>query len=254
MKSYWVLFNMCQERMFRVRKFSFGLRWGLVVTMLAVILAQAGVYSGDHKYKTWTLEEALQVLTRSPWAKQHTYTRVVGGIGSGVLGEKEIYSTFFVRVLSARPVREAFARVNQIQHGYDQMAADEKCDLDALISPGLEMDVSRWIILTVSFRSSDRNEELRVKQFFETQTTETIRNRVFLSTSRWGQVQVSAYYPPQEDELGAKFIFPRELEGAPVISSQENSFAFELALPGFDPELRTTFTISEMLVDGAPLL
>lgn len=245
---------MRQERVSPVEKFSFGLRWCLVITMLAVILAQAGVYSNDHKYKAWTLEEALQVLTRSPWAKQHTYTRVVGGIGSGVLGEKEIYSTFFVRILSARPVREAFARINQIQHGYDQMAADEKHDLDALISPGLEMDVSRWIILTVSFRSSDRNEELRVKQFFETQTIETIRNRAFLSTSRWGQVQASAYYPPQEDELGAKFVFPRELEGEPVISSAEDSFSFELALPGFDPELRTTFTISEMLVDKEPVL
>ncbi|MGI8782860.1 MAG: hypothetical protein ACR2L2_04310 [Acidobacteriota bacterium] len=237
-----------------MRNFSFGLRWGLAAITLAVILAQAGVYPGDHKYKTWTLEEALQVLTRSPWAKQHTYTRVVGGIGSGVLGEKEIYSTFFVRILSARPVREAFARVNQIQHGYDQMAAGEKRELDALTFPGVEMDVSRWIILTVSFRSSDRNEELRVKQFFDVQTTETIRNRTFLSTSRLGQVQLAAYYPPREDELGAKFVFPRELEGVPVISSGDSSFAFELALPGFDPELRTTFTISEMLVDGQPLL
>ena len=100
-------------------------------------------------YTTWTLEEAVEVLNQSPWARQETFTRVIGGIGSGILGEKEIYSTFFVRFLSARPVRQAYARVKQIKAGYDQMDRAAKRKFDAALNPGLKMDVSNWIVVAV---------------------------------------------------------------------------------------------------------
>jgi hypothetical protein len=43
----------------------------------------------------------------------------VAGVGSGVSGEKEIFNTFYVRFISAQPVREALARIQQLQFGHD---------------------------------------------------------------------------------------------------------------------------------------
>src|SRR5512135_115211 len=151
----------------------------------------AGAVAGN--YRAWTLEQAVAVLTNSPWAHKETYTRLIGGIGSGLSGEKEIYSTFFVRFLSASPIREAYARVSQIQGGYDRMSREEQKKFDSTVEPGLKLDVRQWIVVTLSFRSNDQSLEHRVKQFLETHTTETMKGRVHLSTVRTPQLEIAAY-------------------------------------------------------------
>ena len=204
----------------------------------------------DRDFRSWTLEEAVGILNDSPWARQETYTRIIGGIGSGLAGEKEIYSTFFVRILSARPVREAYARVRQIQAGYDQMGREEKKKLDSALEPGLKLDVTHWIVVAISFRSNDPNLELRVKQFLETQTTDTMKPRAHLSTAGFPRLEIAGYFPPEEEVVGAKFVFPRAINRRPVASPEDPRLIFELDVPGFDPELRATFSVAEMLVGG----
>lgn len=204
----------------------------------------------EGNFRGWTLEEAVAVLTDSPWARKETFTRLIGGIGSGLSGEKEIYSTFFVRFLSASPIREAYARVSQIQGGYDQMSREEQKKFDSSIEPGLRLEVRQWIVVALSFRSNDQSLELRVKQFLDTQTTETMKGRAFLSTARMPQLAISAYYPPREEVVGAKFVFPRRLKDRPVVAPGDDQVTFELDLPGFDPELRVVFPTAEMKVEG----
>ena len=208
----------------------------------------AGAVAGN--YRAWTLEQAVAVLTNSPWAHKETYTRLIGGIGSGLSGEKEIYSTFFVRFLSASPIREAYARVSQIQGGYDRMSREEQKKFDSTVEPGLKLDVRQWIVVTLSFRSNDQSLEHRVKQFLETHTTETMKGRVHLSTVRTPQLEIAAYYPPREEVVGAKFVFPRRLNGRPVVAPGDDQVTFELELPGFDPELRVVFPTADMKVEG----
>ena len=201
-------------------------------------------------YRNWTLDEAVGMLTNSPWARKETYTRIIGGIGSGLSGEKEIYSTFFVRFLSAGPIREAYARVSQIQGGYDQMSREEQRKFDSAIEPGLKLDVRQWIVVALSFRSNDQSLEHRVKQFLETHTTETMKGRVHLSTVRVPQLQIAAYYPPREEVVGAKFVFPRRLNDRPVVAPGDAQVTFELDIPGFDPDLRVVFPTAEMKLEG----
>jgi hypothetical protein len=208
----------------------------------------------DKPFRKWTLEEAVGVLTHSPWAKQETYTRVVGGIGSGISGEKEIYNTFFVRFLSARPVRDAFARVIQIQSNYDALSKEEKKKLDASLEPGLKTDFNRWIVLALGFRSNDPSVEMRVKQFLEVQTTETMKSRAYLSTTHFPQLELVAYFPPREDVVGAKFVFPRKIVGIPVVFSEDEMLIFELGVPGFEQDLRVRFDVDGMLLRGEPVL
>lgn len=222
--------------------------------VLVVIVALTWIFTAGADFQKWTLNEAIQILTNSPWARQQTFTRVVGGIGSGVMGEKEIYSTFFVRILSAPPIRQAYARVSQLQHGYEEMDEEQKREFDRLLRSTLELDVSRWIVITVGFRSNDRNVEDRVNRFFQTQTVETLRNSVFLTTPSNGSIPLAAYYPPREEEVGAKFVFPRTLQGASAVSPQDPSMTFELDVPGANPQLRATFSVSDMVVNGELVL
>jgi hypothetical protein len=221
--------------------------------LLAVLLAPfpgAGSlkYAHDH-FSSWSLDKAVQILNASPWARQETLTRVIGGVGSGISGEKEIYNTFYIRFLSARPIREAFARIQQIQSGYDRMPAEEKRSFDRAHLANLDMDLSRWIVVSVGFRSNDPNEESDVRRFFQSQTASTLKNRVYLSTPICPQLELSAYFPPREESIGAKFVFHRERNGSPVLNAQCGYVALELLdIMGANSRLRSVFPVKPMIV------
>ncbi len=197
------------------------------------------------------MEKAVEVLNLSPWARQETYTRVIRGVGSGISGEKEIYNTFYVRFLSARPIREAYARIQQIHYGYDKMSPDEKRRFDRAQSANLEMNVSRWIVVSVSFRSNDPNEESSMRRFFQSETVQTLKTKAFLSTQSFPQLELSAYFPPREESVGAKFVFPREVNGIPVVTKDCENVTLELLeIAGANSRLRAIFDVKSMIVNG----
>jgi hypothetical protein len=197
------------------------------------------------------MDRAVQILNESAWARQETFTRVISGVGSGISGEKEIYNTFYIRLLSARPVREAYARVQQLNHGYDNMPVEEKRRFEEAQMPNLEMDVSRWIVISVSFRSNDPNEESSLRRFFQSETAKTLKNKAYLSTPAYPQLELSEYFPPREESVGAKFVFPREVDGVPVITKNSENITLELLeFAGAKSRLRATFSVKPMIVGG----
>jgi hypothetical protein len=226
----------------------------LAVSLAALVSLSVFGAATDKPFRKWTLDEAVEVLTNRRGRARRPFTRVVGGIGSGVMGEKEIYSTFFVRFLSARPVREAFARVQQIQAGYDKLDRDGRRRMDESLASVLRLDSSRWIVLTVSFRSNDSTIELRMKEFFEVETTDSMRSKVRLSTGRFPQLELAAYFPPRDEAIGAKFVFPRNVDGTSVVSHDDPHVTFEVDVPGFESDLRATFPVSGMLIKDKPVL
>lgn len=235
----------------------------MIVALLSPIMAFAATsWKNTAPYRDWSLDEAVKVLNDSPWAKQQTFTQVIRGVGSGISGEKEIYNTFYVRFLSARPIREAYARVQQIQHGFDAMSPKEQRQFEKVQSTNLDIDFSEYIVLTVTFRSNDPNEESRVRRFFQSETFETLKTKAFLSTPACPQVEIIAYFPQKEESVGAKFVFPREYDGLPVITEECSSVSLELLdIPGTDSgssdsrsrsesRFRTTFKVESMIVGG----
>lgn len=206
-------------------------------------------------FREWTLARALQILNASPWARHETFTRVIAGVGSGASGEKEIFNTFYVRFLSARPVREALARVQQIEYGYDRLADEDRDRFDRHAQENLLADFEDWIVIGVGFRSNDPNQESEVRRFLERQTSETLKNKAFLSTKLFSQVRIANYFPPRDEGIGAKFVFPRKLDGAPVVTEACDSITFELLdVPAASPRLRAKFRVKDMVVGGKLVL
>jgi hypothetical protein len=223
--------------------------------MLGMFLFFAGGISASkisqEPFFRWSMDRAVEVLNTSPWAKQQTFTQIVSGQGSGRSGEKEIYNTFYVRFLSALPIREAYARIQQIHYGYDDMDLEKRAQFEKDQRANIEMGGSQWIVVSVAFRSNDPNEESDVRRFFQSETVETLRTKAFLSTPTCSQVQVSAYFPPREESVGAKFVFPRVVDGIPVVTEDCNAVTFELIdVPGAYPNLQATFSVKSMVIDG----
>lgn len=218
------------------------------VTLLLILVVTPAARSGnsnDNELHRWSLEEALEILNNSPWARQQTVVRVVPGIGSGVVGEKEIFGRYFVRLLSAKPVRQAYARAEQILSASDGLDDEQKRRLGNVRLEQLNLDLARYIVLAVSFRSNDSILERTVESALQAQTTETLRTRAYLSTSVFPQLEIVAFYPAVEDAVGVKFVFPKQIDSTPVVSTQDESITFELDLPGRVPDLRISFPVSE---------
>ena len=243
------------------------LRIFLVAIFSPILAVAATSWKDPGPFHQWSLDKAVKVLNDSPWARQETFTRVIRGVGSGISGEKEIYNRFYIRFLSARPIREAYARVQQIRHGYSEMAPEKRRRFEKAQLQKLQLDVSQYIVISVSFRSNDPNEESSVRRFFQSETVETMKTKAFLSTPTCPQVEIVAYFPPKEESVGAKFVFPREYDGLPVITKECSSVSLELLdVPGTssgsrgnfgsrsrsqnDSGLRATFKVESMIVDG----
>ncbi len=208
----------------------------------------------DKPFTAWSLEQAVEVLNESPWAKQTTFTEVVGGVGSGVRGEKEIFSTFYTRLLSSLPVRRAFVRVEQHVQDYDKLSLFEQARFDALAAPGLELDFKDWIVLAVSFRSNDPEKQREVDRYLEVSTADSLKNLAFVSTSRITQVRLSGYSPPRGDGIGARFVFPRRVKGKAIVGEDTETLVFELEVPNAEPLLSVTFSVKELKLGGEILL
>ncbi len=222
--------------------------------VLLLLLFGAGPAQGDSDFRSWTLEQAAAILNNSPWVRQETYTRIIGGIGSGIQGEKEIYSTYFVRLLSSTPIRRAYARIRQIQLGYDSLDAAGRARIDKDLESVLELDVRDWIVLAVTFRCNEPREEARIERFFANESTETARNRAYLSTTTRPRVLVEAYFPPRDLVVGARFVFPRRLNGAPLVGENDRELVFELDTPSSATDLRAVFRLDELEWEGQPEL
>ena len=229
------------------------MRVSIIFLLLSFVVA-FGPLTAEDLFRTWTLPKAVEILTKSAWVRQETFTRVVGGVGSGIQGEKEIYNTYFVRLISAEPVRQAYARVKLINVGYDQLPDEEKQRVDREIEEIVDLDVSEWIVVAVSFRSNNHNQEAGFDRFLERQSLETMKNRAYLSTEKFPRIQLDAYYPPREASVGAKFVFPRNLEGVPVVTPDDETIVFEFDTPGNEPVMRATFPVQEMIISGKLIL
>ena len=237
------------------RKIIFMRKSALIIVLFPFLAVAATSWKKTEPFNQWSLEKAVEVLNESPWARKETFTRVIRGVGSGISGEKEIYNTFYVRFLSAQPIREAYARVQQIRYRYDEMLPEEKELFDKAQRQDLDMDVSDWIVVSIGFRSNDPNEESEVRRFFQSETAQTLKTKVFLSTSTHPQVELGAYFPQREESIGAKFVFPREINGTPVVTSDCSRVTLEfLDIPGADSRLNATFDVNPMIIGDRVIL
>ncbi|MCZ6751378.1 MAG: hypothetical protein O7E51_06055 [Acidobacteria bacterium] len=188
-------------------------------------------------------------MNESPWARQQTVTRVVGGFGSGVFGEKEIFNRYFVRIVSAQPVRNAYLAIRenlrkQVLRESDETQDSQQRDVLALL-PG------DYLVLVVTFRSNDPTLEREFLSLLGAQTTGTLRTKAYLSTRRFPQLEIEAYFPPLEEAVGAKFVFPKRVDGQAIFEPDEESFIFEVDFPDDAPDLWVTFPVTEAVLPAA---
>ncbi len=228
----------------------------LLIVILAFYLAVSPAVA-QKKLKSWhewSKTEAEKVLNDSPWAHPQVdmeladpnrlnRSRVVG-IGNEEtrtrLNEERV--AYYIRIYSARPIRQAFIRLLQLQ----QTNIDP--ETLARMNAFAEKQPEDSIVLAVHVDGPDTKPIEKVMQVLRLESIGTLRSVSYLERSDGKRVYLSEYVPPGRDGVGARFIFPRKLDGRPFLTSTFASIRFISELGG-SIKFDMIFKVKEMIVD-----
>jgi len=222
-------------------------------------------------FKQWKDKEVVKVLNNSPWAKQQVFASAYGvkeagvrgdekvefsadptgtrkdRMSSGVGGEKELMDTYTVRLFTSMPIREAHIRAVQLAMGYDSMEPAQKGQFDERFKRALAMDTSQQIIVAVDFSTNNKQYQIDVEKRLGLLTAKQLEQSAYLISQRLGRVQIQQYFPPSPDKTGLKMVFPRTVNGQPVISPEDKEVTFEWY---FDKKVLVSFPVQDLMYKG----
>lgn len=240
-----------------------------------VLLCGLTALAQDKPWSQWSKSEAEKILNHSAWGQTQTETdtsemvytpTTQGGAATGSTRSETIRGTtdrqsvnnsraaqgatnqaisvnYHVRLLSAKPVRQAFMRVIELT----QKDADERLlkDLRAFV----DRDFDEYIVVAVTFDSTDGRYSGPALQAFMSATLGTLKNKTYLERKDGKRLFLMDYRTPINDGLGAKFIFPRMVDERNFVNADSGTFRF-YAEVGSQIKLNVTFKTSELMYGG----
>jgi len=242
----------------------------LVLVALPIIgLAQ----KKDYSWMELPKKDAERMLTNSPWSQIQVDTDASEMMysptrpGTAAIGQtstplgrtsdqqsinnnradrgalnQAVAVSYRISFLSSRPVRQALARM---------ILAAEHEPNDQLVSQlqaFVERDFSPYIAIAVSVSSTDGRFSGPALQAINSATTGTLKNTAFLERQDGKRLFLSEYHAPIQDNLGAKFIFPRLVDGVPFLNSNSGTVRFYAEFND-SFKLNMRFKVADMIYD-----
>jgi len=223
----------------------------LATTLMFVIafVVVAGAQKKVKPWDEWDEKEVQRMLNNSPWGQTQTetntsemfYSANETGRSRSTEGayNQAINLNFRIRLLSAKPIRQAFARgvgmknpqLVEKLHAF----ADQKSD--------------QWIVVAVDYDSTDQRFTGKAMQLFSSAITSTLKNNTYLETKDGKRVFLQEYMAPIKDGMGAKFVFPRTIDDKPFVNAESGYLRFYAEM-GANIKLNMRFKIADMMYDG----
>lgn len=179
-------------------------------------------------YAEWSEKEAQKLLNDSPWGQTQVISDTSQMFGNESLssGASRVANVFHVnfriRFLSAKPVRQAISRVMELKQ---KGAVDER--LASQLRAFAAADFPDYVVITVLCDSDQPNMRLQeATALLNNRTTADLKNNTFLELKDGRRVFLQEYQPPRNDGLGARFIFPRLIDGKPHITADSGEIHF----------------------------
>jgi hypothetical protein len=215
-----------------------------VLAFLGLLVTGALAQKQYKPWTEWTKSDVEKILNDSPWGQtqidtdtsEMVYTPTTRTGGGDSAGRQEQGATnqattikFRIRWLSAKPIREALVR-------REQLATGKISDKLKFFAEGPSYT---RIVIAVTFEASDQRFGGKMMQAFNTANTGVLKNNSYIELKGGKRVFLQQYVAPQDNLLGAAmFIFPRNAEGRPVITADDVGVRFyseyenKLALDG----------------------
>lgn len=232
--------------------------------VLLIVLVLTGPVSAQKKMKPWTewsKKDAEKILNDSPWGQtqiitdtsEMTYSPTVSQttadrsvsssrVERGAVNQ-EVYVKYRIRFLSAKPIRQAFARLIEIEQKTPSPQLSEQ------LRGFVDRNFEEYIVVAVGFESNDQRFSGPVMQEINSAVAGTLKNNTYLERRDGKRLFLMEYKAPISDGLGAKFVFPRMIDGEPFITPDSGEVRFFSEM-GKNVKLNMRFKISDMTFEG----
>ena len=225
-----------------------------LLMFLTISLLAAGSVVGqkDKSWKEWSKNDAQKILKDSAWAHQQVDQDFVEAnplrpraIDSDVDARLKANEgmTYSIRFFSARPVRQAFVRIIQLQK------KDLAPEMLTRLNTFAETPSQDSIIVAVAVENPDANLLGKAMQIIRNATAVKLKNTTYLERSDGKRLFIEEYTPPGSDGFGARFIFPRTLDGKPFLRPEDTMVRFVSEMDS-SIKLHMTYKVKDMMVDG----
>jgi len=242
-------------------------------TLLLALLVSSDTQ--EKPWSEWTRQEAEKILNNSGWGQTQTETDTSemvyspttqsGATGStrsetirGTQTDRQsinnnraaqgatnqaVSVNYHIRLLSAKPVRQAFMRVIELT----QKQRDEEL-LEGLRA-FVQRDFSKFIVVAVTLDSTDGRYSGPALQSLSSATVGTLKNKTYLERKDGKRVFLIEYHAPISDGLGAKFVFSRMVDEASFLNVNSGTFRFYSEV-GSQLKLNVTYKMSDLMYQG----
>jgi hypothetical protein len=240
----------------------------LTITLMFIFALVAGA-SAQKKMKPWTEwteKDAMKILNESAWGQTQIETntsemfysptsqnsipignRPVDSPGGSDINNRSAQGAlnqatninFRIRLLTAKPIRQALARRAQLQNP----ALAEQLKAFA------EQQTDQYIVVAVDYDSKDGRFSGPAMQVFNSANTGTLKNNTYLESKDGKRLFLDQYIAPIKDGMGAKFVFPRTLNNELFVNEQSGFLRFYSEMSK-NIKINMRFKISDMMYDG----
>jgi len=237
-------------------------RFAMIFLLAALMTPLAYAQKQPKTWDQWNEKDATKILNGSAWGQTQTETdtsemfynptsrtRGAANDSSRVLQgatNQAVNVNFHIRFFTAKPIRQALVRMIELQQKDLPKETIERLNVFA----NLRSD--DWVIVAVAFDASDQRYSGPVTQAFGSVTTELAKNNTYLERKDGKKVFLNEYVPPGKDGFGARFIFPRLVDGQPFITvdAGEVRFYSEFDVGSHAIHLDRRYKTADMMYDG----
>lgn len=227
--------------------------------LVFVGLGKPGEWWEEKPCTHWSLKQTIEFLNSSPWISK----------GNGYFQQNPLaIVNYQARLISAKPVREAFLRLNVLNakvvsvKEIDAATAAEESQKrmqslaasypnDMLVKGDekhLVIAVSLKILALGIFGIKSSQEDFGSDELLNVDKSKLIAN-TNLATNTGKRVALEYYGPPERKLAGALYYFPRNLpDGTPLVSSGDKELRFETVIN--KRRVRVKFDLSKMTYNG----
>jgi hypothetical protein len=227
--------------------------------LLLAVPAQGQEFWEKLPYQEWTREQCLKMLRDSPWSKTFTISTVkqdrFGQPTKGESRQTEQHVYYYAQLRSALPVRQAVVRQAQIEEKYEKMNDAERRAFDVSADRYLRAQYDD-IIVHVDYASDVEFFERDLAVHWQTRPPGEILNAsVYLTTSRGARIAPKDFKTERGSGRAFEFIFPREVNGEPLVTADVTSIRVEFPNPQIrdlnDQRTAFEFRVDKMKFRGA---
>ena len=195
-------------------------------------------------YQDWDTKEATKILSDSPWAIEYQSSKGLAltsqregvraqsdnRLGGSERGRVEGISQpapIVIRLHSALPVREAIARLQQLNAGYDKMKGDDKKRYDEATKEFLECKICQNFYVVTLTKFKDSSFGVVDDGLFQSMKFEDFKGKVWLTNDDDVKLEVAGFSPPNGAGDSAVFFFKRMGDkSTPFLTSKSKNLKF----------------------------